>query len=147
MPQRSKIFGSWTADLKTASCDRSQRPVIATSRDRKLFEKILFADMVFLESEIYGNFARLTKKSRKELSERNFTQEEVTMFDAAKVTEITNLEGGNAIEFVPTKEEADRIRAEEGDRIIPSRFILTKKAGELGQAWKAKARWIFVGAS
>ena len=46
VPQRSKIFGSWTADLKTASCDRAQHPVIATSRDRKLFEKILFADMV-----------------------------------------------------------------------------------------------------
>ena len=87
----------------------------------------------------------LTKKSGKELNERNFSKEEVDMFDAAKVLEITNLENGHAIEFVPTQEEADNVRAEEGDRIIPSRFVLTKKAGELGQAWKATARWILLG--
>jgi len=28
---------------------------------------------------------------------------------------------------------------------MPSRFILTKKAGEIGEQWKAKARWTFLG--
>ena len=37
------------------------------------------------------------------------------------------------------------MRAEELHRRIPSRFVLTKKAGELGQRWKAKARWILLG--
>ncbi|CAE7830815.1 RE1 [Symbiodinium sp. CCMP2592] len=119
-----------------------QRP---TSRDKKLFEKILFADVVYLDREIYGSFVGLTKKSGKELNERNFSKDEMAMFDAAKVAEVATLENGNAIEFLKTKEEADRVRAEEGDRIIPSRFVLTKKAGELGQQWKAKARWILLG--
>ena len=46
--------------------------MIATSRDKVLFKKILEADMVFRESEIYGIFVGLTKKSGKELSEKNF---------------------------------------------------------------------------
>ena len=119
--------------------------MIATSRDRKLFEKILFADMVCLNHEIYGSFVGLTKKSGKELNERNFSKEEMALFDAAKTLEINNLVNGNAIEFLATEAEADRVRAEEGHRIIPSRFVLTKKSGELGQQWKAKARWILLG--
>ena len=124
--QRSKIFGAWVADVKTEHCDRARHPVIATSRDKVLFKKILEADMVFRESEIYGIFVGLTKKSGKELSEKNFSEEERKMFDGAKVVEIDNLTNQNAIEFVPTKEEADRIRREEGHRIVPSRFVLTK---------------------
>eukprot|EP00439_Symbiodinium_sp_Y106_P072909 s1629_g13.t1 len=124
--QRSKIFGAWVADVKTEHCDRARHPVIATSRDKVLFKKILEADMVFRESEIYGIFVGLTKKSGKELSEKNFSEEERKMFDGAKVVEIDNLASQNAIEFVPTKEEADRIRREEGHRIVPSRFVLTK---------------------
>ena len=50
-----------------------------------------------------------------------------------------------AIEFISTKAEADRIRRKEPNRIIPSRFVLTKKSQELGERWKAKARWILLG--
>ena len=46
--------------------------MIATSRDRKLFAKILFADMVYLDAEIYGSFVGLTKKSGKDLNEEFF---------------------------------------------------------------------------
>ena len=71
--------------------------MIATSRDRKLFAKILFADMVYLDAEIYGSFVGLTKKSGKELTERNFSSEETKLFDEAKMVEIANLENGNAL--------------------------------------------------
>ena len=91
-PQRSKIFGAWVADKRTEFCDRSKHPVIATSRDKLLFKKLLLADMVFREAEIYGVFVGLTQKSGKELTEKNFSEEEVKMFNAAEVVEIENLE-------------------------------------------------------
>ena len=67
------------------------------------------------------------------------------MFDNAKLTEIANLEGGNAIELVVDPDEIKRIHELYGRRILPSRFILTRKDQELGQPWKAKARWILLG--
>ena len=67
------------------------------------------------------------------------------MFDEAKVREITVLENGNSIRFVNDPAEVDRTRRELGHRIMPSRFVLTKKAQELGEDWKAKARWILLG--
>ncbi|CAE7489950.1 GIP [Symbiodinium sp. CCMP2592] len=142
--QRSKIFGAWVADKKTENCDRPRHSVIATSRDKVLFKKLLEADMVFRESEIYGVFVGLTKKSGKELNEKNFSAEERKMFDGAKVVEIENLTNQNAIEFVATKEKADRARREEEDRIVPSRFVLTNKRQEIGGKWRAKARWILL---
>ena len=67
------------------------------------------------------------------------------MFDEAKVREITVLENGNSIRFVNDPAEVDGTRRELGHRIMPSRFVLTKKAQELGEDWKAKARWILLG--
>ena len=49
-----------------------------------MFEKLLQADMVCRNSEVYGASAGLTKKSGEELSERNFTLK-------AKVVEIGSL--------------------------------------------------------
>ena len=144
-PQRSKVLGAWTADTKTEHGDRSTFVAIANARDLKLFHRILEKDMVFEHAEIYGSYVYLTKKSGKELNEKNFTAEERYMFDEAKVREISVLENGNSIRFITDYNEVERIRKELGHRIMPSRFVLTKKAQELGEKWKAKARWILLG--
>ena len=67
------------------------------------------------------------------------------MFDEAKVKEISVLEGGNSIKFITDPAEVKRIRKELSHRIMPSRFVLTRKSQELGEDWKAKARWILLG--
>ena len=55
------------------------------------------------------------------------------------------LENGNSIRFITDPTEVQRIRKELDRSIMPSRFVLTKKAQELGEDWKAKARWILLG--
>ena len=53
-PQRSKVFGCWTADIKTEHGDRSQFPPIANHRDMKLFASSAEKDMVYDHQQIYG---------------------------------------------------------------------------------------------
>ena len=87
----------------------------------------------------------LTKGSGKELRERELNEKERLMFQEAKILEIQNLEGGNAIEFITDREEVARILRDLPHRVMPRRFILTKKAQEINQRWKAKARWFLLG--
>ncbi|CAE7318488.1 RE1 [Symbiodinium sp. CCMP2456] len=136
-PQRSKVLGAWTADDVSEHGDRSKFPPIANHRDLQLFSRTLESDMVYDHQQVYGSFVYLTKKSGKELNERNFSPKERLMFDEAK--------NGNSIRFITDKAEVERIRKQLKHRIMPSRFVLTKKAQELGQDWKAKARWILLG--
>ena len=89
--------------------------------------------------------AYLTKQSGKELDYKRLTDKEKILFDAAKEVEIGNLEGSNAIRIITDEKELDKIRRDFPSRIMPSRFLLTKKAGEVGEDWKAKARWILLG--
>ena len=144
-PPKSRVFGVWVADVKTPWGDRARYPVIANSRDLQLFHKVLHHDTLYTYSEIHGSWICLTKGSGKELNERLLNEEEKRMFDEAKILEIENLEGGNAIEFVTDKEEIARVLRDLPHRIMPSRFILTKKMKEINQTWKAKARWILLG--
>ena len=51
---------------------------------------------------------------------------------------------GNAIEFVTDPEEIARVHRELPHRVMPSRFIITKKTQEINQTWRAKARWILL---
>ena len=67
------------------------------------------------------------------------------MFDDAKRLEIDNLVNSNAIEIVTDETELKQIKGQYSHRVMPSRFILTKKSGEIGEGWKAKARWILLG--
>ena len=144
--QRSRIFGTWVADLETEWGSKSNHPVIANGRDVRLFYKLGNNAVVYYDydGEIDGKFVGLTKKSGKELNEKNVTAEEQVVFDEAKSVEIGNLERGSAIRFIEDRAEADSIRAELPDRIMPSRFVLTKKQQEVGQKWKAKARWVLL---
>ena len=90
----------------------------------------------------------LTKQSGRELDEDEgkITGDERKMFDEAKRCEIDSLVSSNAIEIVTNEEEeVNSIKGKYSHRIMPWRFILTKKAGEIGEDWKAKARWILLG--
>ena len=51
-PQRSKVFGCWTADMQTEHGDRSRFPPIANHRDLKLFAKTAEKDMVYDHGQI-----------------------------------------------------------------------------------------------
>ncbi|CAE7348803.1 RE1, partial [Symbiodinium necroappetens] len=144
-PQRSKVFGVWMADVQTEFGDRSKHVAVANARDLKLFSRVLERDMVFEHAQIYGSHVYLTKKSGKELNEKNFTKQEQELFNEAKLKEINTLEQGNSIRFITDPDEVQRVKKELGHRIMPSRFVLTKKSQELGEAWKAKARWILLG--
>ena len=144
-PQRSKVFGAWMADAQTEFGDRSKHAAIANARDLKLFSRVLERDMVFEHAQIYGSHVYLTKKSGKELNEKNFSRQEQELFNEAKLKEINTLEQGNSIRFITDPDEVKRIRQDLGHRIMPSRFVLTKKSQELGETWKAKARWILLG--
>ena len=133
------------ADLDTEWGSKACHPVIANGRDMHLFYKKENNDVFYYDGETYGKFIELTKKSGKEVSEKNFTPEETITLDEAKTLEVGNLEGGNAIRFIEDRAEADKIRAEMPDRIMPSCFVWTKKQQEIGQRWKAKACWILLG--
>ena len=135
----------WVADCVTPWGDKRQFPVIANARNLQLFGKLERGDTLYTYSELRSGWICLTKKSGKELQERTLSIAEKKMFDEAKLTEIGNLEGSNAIRFVTNPNEIQRIKESFGHRIMPSRFILTKKQQEVGQMWKAKARWILLG--
>ena len=66
------------------------------------------------------------------------------MFREAKISEVQNLEGGNAIEFVTDAEEIVRVLRDLPHRVMPSHFILTKRCRRWTQRG-AKARWILLG--
>ena len=83
--------------------------------------------------------------SNEELSYQRLTPEARVLFDAAKLLEISNLENSNAISIVEDARELDRIRREHPGRIMPSRFIFTKKAAEVGEGWKAKRGGSYLG--
>ena len=142
---KSKIGGIWVADCVTPWGDKRKFPVIANARDLQAFGKLVKADVFYTYSELHSGWICLTKKSGKEIQERTLTEQERKMFDEAKITEIENLEGSSAISFVSDPEEVRKIKESFSHRIMPSRFILTKKQQELGQSWKAKARWILLG--
>ena len=142
---RSEVFGTWRADDVTEWGDKRQFPVICGERDLVAFARLRTSDIVYNERDIHHHLAYLTKQSGKELSYQRLTPEERVLFDAAKLLEISNLENSNAISIVEDAKELDRIRQEHPGRIMPSRFIFTKKAGEVGEGWKAKTRWILLG--
>ena len=142
---KSKVGGVWIADVVTPWGDKRKYPVIANARDLQAFSKLVKTDVFYTYSELHSGWICLTKKSGKELQERTLTAQERKMFDEAKLTEIENLEGSSAISFVTDPEEIRKIKESFSHRIMPSRFILTKKQQELGQSWKAKARWILLG--
>ena len=143
--RRSRVFGTWVADQVTEYGDKSKLPVMANPRDMQLFYKLESGDVVYYDGEIFGSFVALTKQSGKELTEKNFTADEVRLFNEAKKVEIGNLVSGNAIKFIRDRSKVEEIWKELPQRVMPSRFILTKKSQELGEGWKAKARWILLG--
>ena len=142
---RTKLFGVWRADDVTEWGDKRRFPVIAGSRDVRQFSKLEKTDLYYGLLEPETSLSYLTKQSGKELDERRIPAVERAMFDQAKTLEIGNLVGSNAIEVITDPVELARIRKDFPHRIMPSRFIITKKAGELGEDWKAKARWILLG--
>ena len=81
----------------------------------------------------------------KKLDERKLQPDERKLFQEAKRLEIDNLVNSNAIEIVTDSKEVKEIRQKSSKRLMPSRFIITKKQGEVGEPWKAKARWILLG--
>ena len=145
LPHRSKMFGVWRADEVTVWGKKCKFPVIANSRDLAAFQKLSANDCYYVVPISDNLFAGLTKQSGKELVESKLTKLEKQLFDAAKTTEIENLQNSNAIEIVTDETELQKINEQFSHRIMPSRFILVKKAGEVGEDWKAKARWILLG--
>ena len=145
LANRSKVFGVWRADDNTEWGDKRQYPIIASSRDLQVFPKLLNADCSHQAKDFEKSLTCLTKQSGKELDEKKITGDEKKMFDEAKRKEIDNLVSSNAIEIVTDEEEVNSIKQKYGHRIMPSRFLLTKKSGEIGEDWKAKARWILLG--
>ena len=146
---RSRNFGAWIADDVSEWGDKTKYPVIANARDLLVFKKLINHDCYY-ENKKHGkmgqiNLVYLTKQSGKELDERKLSVGEIKMFREAKRLEIDNLVGSNAIEMITDEAEIQEIRRHRSHRIMPSRFILTKKAGEVGEQWKAKARWILLG--
>ena len=144
---RSRVFGTWQADRLTEWGDKKNFPVMANVRDVKGIPYLENSDSYFnlktMEDEFPLHY--LTKQSGKELNEKKLTPEEIKLFNEAKKTEIGNLVGSNAIELVIDEGELQAIRDKYSHRIMPSRFLITKKMGEIGEQWKAKARWILLG--
>lgn len=123
--------------------------MIANSRDVHLFNKIAnndcFYEMASKMKDDSFSLSYLTKQSGKELDEKKLKVKEIKMFREAKKLEINNLINSNAIEIIVEDQELKKIRTEKPHRIMPSRFILTKKTGEVRETWKAKARWTLLG--
>ena len=97
----------------------------------------------YLQEE--SSLSYLTKQSGKELNEQKLNDVERKLFTEAKTKEIDNLVGPNAIEMITDQEQIRWVHDKYSHRIMPSRFIITKKTGEGGEQWKAKARWILLG--
>ena len=99
-------------------------------------------------------------RQRKEVRLNNMAKDEKTRFRKAMAKEInTNLESG-AYEILGTK-ESEEVRRSKGDKILKSRFVLTRKPlepedvekaqregilfeDEDGAPCKAKATWMIV---
>ena len=143
---RSRNFGVWIADDISEWGDKTKYPVIANVRDLQGFKKLVNHECYYENKRKDGNgginLVFLTKQSGKELDERKLSLEEIKMFREARRLEIDNLIGSNAIELITDDAEIQQVRQHPAHRIMPSRFILTKKTGEIGEQWKAKARWI-----
>lgn len=145
---RSKVFGTWRADGVTEFGDKRKYPVIANARDLQLFKKVDRTDCYYeMNARLKEDFSLsyLTKQSGKELDEKKLSVQEIKMFRDAKKLEINNLVNSNAIEIMTDDAEVKKVRELQAHRIMPSRFILVKKMGEIGEGWKAKARWILLG--
>ena len=142
---KSRVGGMWVADVVTPCTDKRKFPVIANARDLQILGKLVASDVFYTYSELHSGWICLTKKSGKEIQERALNENERRLFSEAKLTEIGNLEGSNAISFITDQEEIRKIKKSLSHRIMPSRFILTKKQQEIGQDWKAKARCILLG--
>ena len=76
--------------------------------------------------------------------DRHPKQEDARRIDAGMKRSLEGAEQSRATQHCGGR-QLDRIRREHPGRIMPSRFIFTKKAGEVGEDWKAKARWILLG--
>ena len=145
LSSRSKIFGFWRADENTEWGNKADFPVVANSRDLAAFAKLSKTDCVYQLKDTSRPLTYLTKQSGKELNWKALSNTEKAMFIEAKIKEISNLVDSNAIQIETDKKTIERIMREYPHRIMPSRFIFTRKAGEIGEDWKAKARWILLG--
>eukprot|EP00913_Durusdinium_trenchii_P009915 g9306.t1 len=144
-PQRSQIFGHWRADDVTEWGSRANFPAVANQQDLQVFTKVTKNDTYYnqyLQEE--SSLSYLTKQSGKELNEKKLNDVERKLFTEAKTKEIDNLVGPNAIEMITDQEQIRWVHDKYSHRIMPSRFIITKKTGEGGEQWKAKARWILL---
>ena len=142
---KSKLFPMWRADEKTEWGNKSDYPIVANARDLNLFNKVEKTDVFYFLHDLDKPITYLTKQSGKELDERKLPEHEKKMFNDAKLLEIQNLINSNAIEIVVDEKECDQIREQFPDRIMPSRYLIIKKTGDVGESWKAKARWLLLG--
>lgn len=145
LPNRSKVFGLWRADDITEWGDKGKFPVIANGREINVFSKLEKTDCYYVLRGRQLPLTYLTKQSGKELDWNKLNNDEKGMFLEAKILEITSLVNSNAIRLVKDRKEVDDILTMYPHRVMPSRFIFTKKSGEVGERWKAKARWILLG--
>jgi hypothetical protein len=53
--------------------------------------------------------------------------------------------GNSAIDFIVDPDSLEETGTKYSGQMIPRRFILTEKQGEIGDPTKAKARWIVLG--
>ena len=143
---KSRVFGVWRADTKNEWGDKTLYPVVANSRDIDAFKLLDKKDCYYALKTFEDEFPLhyLTKQG-KELNEKNLTAAEQKLFRDAKLLEISNLVNSGAIELVTDPVKLKEIRETLKHRIMPSRFLITKKTGEIGESWKAKARWILLG--
>lgn len=118
---------------------------MANARDINLFPKLAKSDSFYQLKSPDQTLTYLTKQSGEELDWKKLSDTEKGMFVEAKIIEINNLVNSNAIKIETDKATIARIMEEYPHRIMPSRFIFTKKAGEVGENWKAKARWTLHG--
>ena len=78
-----QIFGMWRADDVTEWGDKRKFPVVASSRDLRVFHKLEHKDMMYALREPEFSLAYLTKQSGKELDERKLNNIEKEMFSSS----------------------------------------------------------------
>ena len=142
---KSKLFPVWHADDNTEWGNKTNYPIVANIRDLDLFYKLTTNDCFYGLQELSKPITYLTKQSGKELDEKKIPEHEKKMFNEAKLLEIQNLVNSNAIEIVTDPDECAKIRDQFPGRIMPSRYLVAKKTGDVAETWKAKARWILLG--
>ena len=141
---RSRIFGIWRTDDAT-DWNKAMYPVIVNTRDLDAFPNFAKNNCFYQLKAIDQPLTYLTKQSGKELDWKKLSEGEKEIFVEAKIIEIENLMNFNVISIETNKTIVEKIMREYPYRIIPSRFIFTKKAGELGENWKIKVEWILLG--